>query len=139
MQRSRCTHNAQCSLSVSTRCAHTLSTNSKSRLLLSTQYNETTAQLMSHTSSRSVPSGSGQEPGQGLDRHLLGEVARPLRRVEDLIVEDREIEGQAEPDRVRRRKVNQSDVLRAAHARQHGHVLADAGPALLSFPMLAQP
>jgi hypothetical protein len=39
-------------------------------------------------------------------------VARALGRVEDLVVEDREVEREPEPDRVRRREVDERDVLR---------------------------
>lgn len=43
--------------------------------------------------------------------YLFGKVASPLWGVQDLIVEDREIEGQTEPDWVCRRQVNQCNVL----------------------------
>lgn len=43
--------------------------------------------------------------------HLLGQMAGPLRRVEDFIVEDREVEGQTQPDWVRGGQVNKRNVL----------------------------
>lgn len=42
--------------------------------------------------------------------HLLGQSAGLLRRVEDFVVEDGEVEGQAEPDGVRRRHFLLADV-----------------------------
>ena len=49
-----------------------------------------------------------------LVERLLREVARALGRVEDLVVEDREVEREAEADRVRRREVDERDVLRVS-------------------------
>ena len=43
--------------------------------------------------------------------YLLGKVAGPLWRVKDLVVEHREVEGQAQPDGVGRGEINQRDVL----------------------------
>lgn len=37
---------------------------------------------------------------RGGPTHLLGQGAGPVGRVEDLVVEDREVEGQAQPDGV---------------------------------------
>jgi hypothetical protein len=48
--------------------------------------------------------------------HLLGQVAGALWRVEDLIIEHREVERQAQPDGVCGRQVNQGDVLQAQGA-----------------------
>ena len=46
--------------------------------------------------------------------HLLGQVARALWRVEDLVVEHGEVEGQAQADGVGGRQVHQRNVLRCA-------------------------
>lgn len=43
--------------------------------------------------------------------HLLGQVAGALRGVEDLVVEHREVEGQAQADGVGGGQVHQGDVL----------------------------
>lgn len=44
--------------------------------------------------------------------HLLGQVAGALGGVEDLIIKDGEVEGQAQADGVRRGQIHQGDVLR---------------------------
>lgn len=43
--------------------------------------------------------------------YLLRQVAGTLRRVEDLVVEDREVESETQPDGVGRSQVHQGDVL----------------------------
>ena len=50
-----------------------------------------------------------------MDPHanLLSQMASALRRVQDLIVEDREVEGQTQPDGVSGRQVHEGDILRA--------------------------
>jgi hypothetical protein len=50
------------------------------------------------------------EFSDGIIEGLLGELARALRGIQDLVVEDREVEGKAEADGVCGRKVNDSDV-----------------------------
>jgi len=45
------------------------------------------------------------------DKNLLGEGACAVGRVEDLVVEDGEVEGEAEPDGVRGRQLLDGDVL----------------------------
>jgi len=57
-----------------------------------------------------------QRAGAGAGRYLLCQMAGALRRVEDLVVKHREVERQAQPDRVRRCQVHQSDVLRPGQA-----------------------
>mmetsp|Transcript_30500 Transcript_30500/g.85404 ORF Transcript_30500/g.85404 Transcript_30500/m.85404 type:complete len:208 (-) Transcript_30500:264-887(-) len=47
----------------------------------------------------------------GLVEGVLGQVARPLRGVEDLVVEHGEVQGQAQANRVRRRQLVQRDRL----------------------------
>lgn len=47
---------------------------------------------------------------RGGPTHLLGQGAGLVRRVEDLVVEDREVEGQAQPDGVRGLHVLLADV-----------------------------
>ena len=47
--------------------------------------------------------------GNSIVESKLGEVASLVRRVEDLVVEDREVKGQAETDGVSRCKVGLSD------------------------------
>ena len=54
--------------------------------------------------------GQRVELGNGVVEGLLGEVARAVGRVQDLVVEDREVEGQAEADRVRGRQLRDGDV-----------------------------
>ena len=49
---------------------------------------------------------------------LAGERARVLGEAEDLIVKDAKVEGEAEPDRVRRRQVVDCEGLRRLVARQ---------------------
>ena len=47
--------------------------------------------------------------------HLLGKVTGALWRIQDLVVEDREVEGKAEANRVSRGQIHEGDVL---HCRQ---------------------
>ena len=50
--------------------------------------------------------------GDGVVERLLGQLARLLRRVQDLVVEDGEVERQTEPDRVRRLHLALADLER---------------------------
>ena len=50
------------------------------------------------------------ELGDGVVEGLLGEVAGTVGRVEDLVVEDGEVEGEAEADGVRRGELGLGDV-----------------------------
>ena len=43
--------------------------------------------------------------------YLLGQVAGPLWRVKDLVVEHGEVQGKAQPDGVRRSQVDKGNVL----------------------------
>ncbi len=52
-----------------------------------------------------VPVTSKDHTGNGVIKGLLGEMASLVGRVEDLIVEDREVQGQAKTDRVSRGEV----------------------------------
>lgn len=47
--------------------------------------------------------------------HLLGQVASALGRVQDLVVEHREVQGQTQTDGVGRGQVDQSNVLWDKH------------------------
>lgn len=51
--------------------------------------------------------------------YLLREVAGPLWRVKDLIVEDGEVEGKSQADGVSRSQVCESDVLRVGEQSVH--------------------
>lgn len=56
----------------------------------------------------------------------LGQATRPVRTVEDLVVEHGEVQGQAEADRVRGRQFSHGDVARGfvRHQRVLGRLLA---------------
>ena len=49
--------------------------------------------------------GEGIELGNSIVESLLGEVAGTVWRVEDLVVEDREVEGETKADRMCRRQI----------------------------------
>jgi hypothetical protein len=51
----------------------------------------------------------GVKLGNGVVECLLGELARLVRRVEDLVVEDREVERETQSDGMGRGQLNQSD------------------------------
>ncbi len=48
--------------------------------------------------------------GDGVVKGLLGQVASAIGRVEDLVVEDREVQGEAETDGMGRRELGLGDV-----------------------------
>lgn len=52
----------------------------------------------------------GVELRNGVVKRLLGKVAGAVGRVQDLVVEDREVEGQAEANGVRRRELCLGDI-----------------------------
>ena len=54
--------------------------------------------------------GERVELGDGVVEGLLGEVAGAVGRVQDLVVEDREVQGEAETDRVGRGELGLGDV-----------------------------
>jgi hypothetical protein len=54
--------------------------------------------------------GEGVELGDGVVKGLLGEVASTVGRVQDLVVEDREVQGQTEADGVGGRELSLSNV-----------------------------
>ena len=54
----------------------------------------------------------GVQLGDGVIEGLLGELARLVRAVEDLVVEHREVEGEAQPDRVGRLHLGLADLER---------------------------
>lgn len=51
-----------------------------------------------------VPVWRSQHTGDGIIKGLLGEVASLVRSIQDLVVEDRKVQGQTQANRVSRRK-----------------------------------